>query len=250
MALDEVDDVLHALPDAVADDQQQELAAPEVAGDVVHELRFVDPGRLFPHQFEGDIAFHLPGPRHLALQILVGPGREFLGVVQDLPDHFPSRLRIPPELELRQDQSTQRVDVEGVHVPCGGIKLAAHGHRIRIGRIDGRNRQRARMPEEQILEGGLVHTPADAGVPSGIRRSTSSSDWPAGSSRIKSPCVWSGMFVLGSGSTRMIVGGERVANARCPHPLDSPESRDRRPPSTGRGSRRTSRSVPATGAPR
>ena len=136
VALHEMHDVLHAFPDAVADDEQQELTASQVPADVVHELRFVDAGCLRADQFVGGIAFAPERSRHFALQILVVPRRELLGVVQDLPDHLPTRLRISPELKLRQDQPAKRVNVEGIYVARWRGEFAADGHWVRVGGVD------------------------------------------------------------------------------------------------------------------
>ena len=50
-ALDEVDDLLGPLLDAVADDQEQEIASSQVARDVVDELRLDDIGVALRNQF-------------------------------------------------------------------------------------------------------------------------------------------------------------------------------------------------------
>ncbi len=110
---------------------------------------------------------------YLALEILVVPGREFLGVVEDLPDHFPTRLRIPPELELRQDQSTERVDVQGVHVARRRGQLAADGYRIRVASMAAIGNERGNLKRRSSSEDSSM-PPADTGLPSGIRRSISS----------------------------------------------------------------------------
>ena len=106
VALDEVHDVLDPFPNAVAHDQEQELASFEMAADVVDEVRLLEVGRLGASEVVQDVALASERPRNLPLQVLVCPGRELLGVVEDLPDDLAPRLWISPELVLGKDQSS------------------------------------------------------------------------------------------------------------------------------------------------
>ena len=98
MLLNEVDNVLDAFPDAVADDEQQELATSEVARDV-----------------------------------LVAPRGECRRVIEDLADHFASRLRVAPELELCEGKPAEGIDVQRVHVAGSHRQLATDRNGARVG---------------------------------------------------------------------------------------------------------------------
>ena len=113
--LDEVDNAFDALTNTIADDQQQELATAEEPGDVVDEGSLVDLRVGGPHQFVEHVAGSLVCPRYLALQVLVLLVRDLLGVVEDLTNDLPPRLRIARELELGERQAPLRVDVQRIH---------------------------------------------------------------------------------------------------------------------------------------
>ena len=163
--LDEVDNVLDPFTYAVADDQQQELAPSEVAGDVVDELRLIHLGAGVANQFIEHVARPCQGPGDLALKVLVAPGGNLPGVVEYLSDDFPACLWIAPELEFDQGQATKGVDIERVQITGGSEQLPTHGNDAIIGFVDGGDRQGPRMPEQQVRQGGFVHPSlGDGGV--------------------------------------------------------------------------------------
>ena len=59
----------HSLPDPVADDQEEEAPTPEVCGERIVELLFVDLRINRPHHVEQRIAVALETMAHLALHI-------------------------------------------------------------------------------------------------------------------------------------------------------------------------------------
>jgi len=59
----------HSLPDTVADDEEEEASTPEVFGERIVELSFVDLGVDFPHYVKQRIAVALEPMAHLALHI-------------------------------------------------------------------------------------------------------------------------------------------------------------------------------------
>ena len=74
VALNEIDDLLGPLPDAVADDQEQKLTASQMARDVVDELGFNDVGMAFGDQLIQDVgALPAESQGNLTLQILITP---------------------------------------------------------------------------------------------------------------------------------------------------------------------------------
>ena len=119
VALDEVDDVGGALLDAVADDEQQKFTAPEVSRNTVDEFRLVQIGVMLPDQFVERIALPARGQGHPALQVLVSPRSEVLGVVEDLSDNFAPGLGITPQLELGECQPAQMLDVQRIKSRAG-----------------------------------------------------------------------------------------------------------------------------------
>ena len=116
-------EIFDAVADAVADDEKQEAPAGKVAGDGIDELVFGQV--LVAHGI--DDRFPEPAAAALAgalVDFLVGPLREVLGVVEDLPDDLASRLGVHPQLGFDQGDEAGGGDVEGVDRPGGGGHLA------------------------------------------------------------------------------------------------------------------------------
>lgn len=59
----------HSLPDAVADDQEEEASAPEVGCERIVEALFVDRRVNCPHHIEQRVAVALEAIAHLSLQV-------------------------------------------------------------------------------------------------------------------------------------------------------------------------------------
>ena len=59
----------HSLPDAVADDKEEEAPAPEVGGERIVEALFVDRRVNCPHHIKQGVALALETIAHLALQV-------------------------------------------------------------------------------------------------------------------------------------------------------------------------------------
>ena len=228
VALDEVHDVLDPLPNAVANDQEQELAAFEVAADVVDEARLLQVGVPSAGEFVQDIARASEGPRDLPLQVLVAPGRELLGVVQDLPDDLAARQGIPPELVFREDQSSQRIDVHRVHVPRGCRQLAADRDRPTVRSVDRLHRERVREIEEEVPEGRLVHAALSRGRAKGNPAENFSR---AAAGRIHADQAAVRLILLAQGFRSLVAG--KWAGPRVPRSAPSAASRERE--SRGRG---------------
>ena len=156
VALNEVDDVGGAFLYAVADDEQQKFTAPEVARNTVDEFRLVQIGVMLPDQFVERIALPARGHGHPALQVLVSPRSEVLGVVEDLSDNFAPRLGIAPQLELGECQPAQMIDVERIQIAGGSGQLAANGDGFAVSGVDGGNGKCPWETEQQVLEGVLA----------------------------------------------------------------------------------------------
>lgn len=96
------DDVLDALADSVADDQEKELGAFESTGDIVDEDVFF---HLAVH-LGNDVKWRPIGTvPDLLVQVVLAPRREYPGAVEDLANHVPPRVRISPQLELCENDS-------------------------------------------------------------------------------------------------------------------------------------------------
>ena len=116
-------------------------------------------GSLVRTKLIENIARSLQRLGNLALQVLVAPGGDLLGVIEDLPDDFPARLRIAPELKLRQGQTAKRIDVHGIHVSRRCRQFAAHRYAACVCGINGLDRQGLGEAEQQILEPSIRRYP-------------------------------------------------------------------------------------------
>ena len=122
----------------------------------VDEFRLVQIGVMLADQFVERIALPARGQGHPALQVLVAPRSEVLGVVEDLSDNFAPRLGIAPQLELGEGQPAQMIDVQRIQIAGGRGQLAANGDGIAVSGVDGGNGQCPWETEQQVLEGVLA----------------------------------------------------------------------------------------------
>lgn len=120
---------LHSLPDAIADDQEEEAPAPEVGGERIVEALFVDRRVNRPHGIEQRVTVALEAIAHLALHIGRRPATEFFGVVEDLAHDLASCLRIAPELTFDQYWQAGRRDQDVVDGASGRVQFSASRHR-------------------------------------------------------------------------------------------------------------------------
>ena len=90
-------DPFDSFANAVADHEQQEMAAGEAARHIVHERRLINRVVLFPHELEqrGDgVLIPSAGPTDRCVQLLVRPAADLLGVIEDLGDGIAAALRV------------------------------------------------------------------------------------------------------------------------------------------------------------
>ncbi len=97
---------LDALANAVANDEKQKATAPKVERQRVVECNFIN---IIPGCYD-QFDQRVPGPLEVtagfALQVRRSPTRQFLRIVQDLANHFPTTFWVLPELAFNEDRQT------------------------------------------------------------------------------------------------------------------------------------------------
>jgi hypothetical protein len=111
----------NALPDTVADDQQEEAPAPEVCGECIVELSFVDMRINRPHHLKKRVAVALKTPAHLPLQIGRRLATEFFGVVENLANYLAPPLGVAPKLAFNKHRQSRWRNHEIVNRASGRV---------------------------------------------------------------------------------------------------------------------------------
>jgi hypothetical protein len=170
---DQAGDALKIGPDAVTHDQQEEPALGEVSTDGVDEAGFHVGTRGWMTCFEDSLpdrpGIQREGVDDGLLQVLIGHVCQRRGVVDDLADHLPAGLGVPPQLGLDDGDLACRRHEQVVDEPDRQGDLSAERHQGAPRPPDLVDREQVRMPVEQLLEPRLGHLPVVLGDGNGTR---------------------------------------------------------------------------------
>ncbi|MDE2879042.1 hypothetical protein [Candidatus Palauibacter soopunensis] len=156
------DNVLDSLADSVADDQKQEFAPFQPASDVIDEDMLPDVAVRGGNDFERRPFGSIPD---FPLQVVVTPRREHAGVVEDLADDFPARVRVPPEFKLGKDDSPGGRQKQSIGRSGPRAEFHANRNWIAVRWIDLTERQDVGVAEQDFLQAALVEQTFASGRP-------------------------------------------------------------------------------------
>ncbi len=92
------------------------------------------------------------GSGDLLCQRVEEPGRQLLGVVEDLPLRFATRLGVSPDLGLPRHHLPAWRELQSTDWPCAGLDLHAHRHQRADVPVDLLDRQGLGAPEQCLLQ--------------------------------------------------------------------------------------------------